>query len=262
MRSGGPSSEGGKQNPAFPLSFSADPRGIFSRVNIIRKRRLSLSKLTIRTIPLLFLLLLAGVNQASAQQVSAYFGLGSATDGATTSSGCASNFIYDNLNVPPGCEPAQTMGNVFGVIGGDVMIRTHLGINIEDSFRFAQAPYLPLVGINVRPQFYDFNAVYQPGAADSRIVPVVYAGVGGAALSFYANSSSCATSSICVTQSSLITNVNHFQVHGAFGVKLYFKGSMFIKPQVDLHYVPNLNQQYGSNFVPQYTVAIGYTFGR
>ena len=45
-------------------------------------------------------------------------------------------------------------------------------------------------------------------------------------------------------------------------MKLYVKSSMFIKPQVDFHYVPNLNQQYGSNFVPQYTLSIGYTFGR
>lgn len=219
-----------------------------------------MSKLTVRTIPLVLVLLLVGVHQASAQQVSAYFGLGTATDGAATSTGCSTQFIFDS--VTGSCEPAQTMGNVFGVIGGDVMIRPHLGFNIEDSFRFAQAPYLPIAGIKARPSFYDFNAVYEPGAADSRIVPVVYGGVGGGVVSLYFNQQTCAISSVCINQSSFIASAKHFQVHGAVGVKLYVKGGMFIKPQVDFHYVPNLNQQYGSNFVPQYTVSIGYTFGR
>jgi len=47
------------------------------------------SKITIRTIPILILLLLAGVKQASAQGFSAYFGVGSAQDGPATNSGCA-----------------------------------------------------------------------------------------------------------------------------------------------------------------------------
>ena len=46
------------------------------------------------------------------------------------------------------------------------------------------------------------------------------------------------------------------------GVKIYVKSDIFIKPQVDLHWANNLDQQYSSNFVPQYTISIGYTFGR
>jgi len=45
-------------------------------------------------------------------------------------------------------------------------------------------------------------------------------------------------------------------------VKLYVKSDVFIKPQIDFHWVDNLNQLYGRNIVPVYTVSIGYTFGR
>ena len=55
-----------------------------------------------------------------------------------------------------------------------------------------------------------------------------------------------------------LVSSNHFQLHGAVGVKLYVKGDIFIKPQFDLHYVPNLTNQYGRNIVPEVTVSIGY----
>jgi hypothetical protein len=104
-----------------------------------RKRRLSLLKLTIRTIPLLALLLLAGVNQASAQGVSAYFGVGSAFDSAGTSAGCPPQQILDG--VTGNCEPSNSMGGVFGVFGADFMLKPNLGVNGEYAFRFAQADY-------------------------------------------------------------------------------------------------------------------------
>lgn len=212
-------------------------------------------------LPLLFLLLVAGVYPASAQQISAYFGAGSATDGATTSPGCSPKQIDDPFNPsgpPTSCVPAPTMGGAFGIFGADFMINPHLGVNAEYSFRFAQAPFLPIEGLNVRPAFYDFNAIYQPTLGDSHIVPVLEGGIGGAKLSFY---SSQQVGSL-LNQSQFLFSTNHFQVHGAVGVKLYVRSNMFLKPQIDFHYVPNLNQQYSSNFVPQYTISIGYTFGR
>ncbi|MBZ5643144.1 MAG: hypothetical protein LAO19_10320 [Acidobacteriia bacterium] len=220
-----------------------------------------MSKLIFRIFPLFLLLFVAGVHTASAQQLSAYFGIGSATDGATTSSGCSAKQIddpFDPSGPPTSCVPAPTMGGTFGVFGADFMLNPHLGVNGEYSFRFAQADFLPSEGLKVRPAFYDFNAIYQPISGDSRIVPVLEGGIGGAKLSFYASQQLGSL----LNQSQFLFSTNHFQVHGAVGVKLYVRTSMFIKPQVDFHYVPNLNQQYGSNFVPQYTISIGYTFGR
>ena len=219
-----------------------------------------MSKLTIRTLPLLVLLLLAGVKQANAQGVSAYFGLGSATDSPATSPGCPSQQISDPFNPsgpPASCVPAQSMGGVWGVFGADFMIKPHLGINAEYSFRFAQANYLPSEGLNVRPAFYDFNAVYQPTSGDKRIVPVLEGGIGGAKLSFYVSQQAG-----IFNQSQFFVSSNHFQVHGAVGVKLYVKSDIFIKPQFDIHWVHNMTDQYGRNIVPEYTISIGYTFGR
>lgn len=220
-----------------------------------------MSKHIVRVLPLFLLLFVAGVHTANAQQFSAYFGAGTASDGATTSAGCPTRQLDDPFNPsgpPTSCVPAPTMGGAFGVFGAEFMLNPHLGVNGEYSFRFAQASFLPSEGLNVRPAFYDFNAVYQPVSGDSRIVPVLEGGIGGAKLSFY---SSQQIGSL-LNQSQFLFSTNHFQVHGGVGVKLYFKPNAFIKPQVDFHYVPNLNEQYSNNFVPQYTISIGYTFGR
>lgn len=213
----------------------------------------------IRSAGFLVLFLLMGAQLASAQGVSAYFGLGSATDSATTSPGCGAKQIFDDVTGV--CEPGPTMGGVFGVLGADFMIKPHFGVNGEYSFRFGQADYLPAAALKVRPAFYDFNAVFQPYAGDKRIVPVIEGGVGGAKLSLYFNQQGCVTS-ICQNSSQVVATANHFLVHGAVGVKLYVKGGIFVKPQFDARWVHNLDQQYGRNFVPEYTVAIGYTFGR
>ena len=219
-----------------------------------------MSKFMIRMIPLLALFLFVGANQASAQSVSAYFGLGSAIDSAGTSPGCAPQNVFDG--VTGNCEPGGTMGGVFGVFGAEFMLKPHLGVNGEYAFRFAQADYLPMGGLKIRPNFYDFNAVYEPTSPDSQFVPVFEGGIGGARLPLYLNQQSCATPSVCANFSQVFATSNHFQLHGAIGLKIYVKGDMFLKPQFDLHWVPNLNQQYGRNFVPQFTMAIGYTFGR
>lgn len=218
-----------------------------------------MSKLTIRTILLLLILFLANVKQATAQGFSAYFGLGSATNGATTTAGCLSHFILDG--VTGNCEVAPTMGGVFGVFGADFMIRPHLGFNGEYAFRFAQADYLPAAGLKARPAFYDFNAVYQPLSAGRRVVPVLEGGLGGAKVSLYFSQQTCAIPTVCTTQSALFASANHFQLHGAVGVKLYVKPNLFLKPQFDLHWAHNLNQQFGRDVVPQYTISVGYSFG-
>lgn len=218
-----------------------------------------MSKLTIRTIPVLILLLVAGAKKANAQGVSAYFGMGSAIDSAATSSGCAPKQLFDPFTGANGtCETAPTMGGIFGVFGADFMIKPHFGVNGEYSFRFAQADYLPAASLKVRPAFYDFNAVYQPTSGDKRVVPVLEGGIGGAKLSFYVSQQAGSI----FTQSQYFTSTNHFQVHAAVGVKLYVSTSVFIKPQVDLHYVPHLTDQYGRNAVPEFTMSIGYSFGR
>ena len=231
-----------------------------------------MSKLTIGTILLVSTLLLGSVSSVRAQGVSAYFGLGSATDSAGTTVNqfdsttqmnvtCPAGQLFDPFSVNgPECEPGPHIGGVFGVFGVDFMLKPHLGFNGEYAFRFAQAPYLPLGGLNFRPGFYDFNVVYQP-LSGKRIVPLVEGGIGGARIALYQTQTVSITGITSTFSIPAGLNANHFQVHGAVGAKLYVKGNIFIKPQFDIHYVTHLTDQFGRDWVPQYTVAVGYTFG-
>src|SRR5579862_9278257 len=119
---------------------------------------------------LLLVLFVGGVAGASAQGVSPYFGVGWASDGVGTSAGCAKGNLFDDFS--NACEAGPTIGGTFGVFGADFMAKPHFGINGEYAFRFAQAPYLPVVGLNMRPSFYDFNAVWEP-ISGGRVVPVI-----------------------------------------------------------------------------------------
>jgi len=228
-----------------------------------------LSKLTIGTILLLSTLLLGTVNFTHAQGVSPYFGLGSANDSAGTSINtvdpvtgdvvtCAPGNLFDSLT--GNCEAGPTIGGVFGVFGVDFMFKPHFGVNGEYAFRFAQANYLPDAGLKFRPGFYDFNAIYEP-VSGKRIVPIIEGGIGGARIALYETQTVSVTGITNTFSIPAGLNANHFQVHGAVGVKLYIKPSLFIKPQFDIHYVTHLTDQFGRDWVPEYTVAVGYTFG-
>jgi hypothetical protein len=152
------------------------------------------------------------------------------------------------------------MGGVFGVFGVDFMWKPHLGFNGEYAFRFAQTDYLPAAGLKYRPAFYDFNVVYEP-VPGKRIVPVVEGGIGGARVALYVTQTTSITGITTTFSQPAGLNANHFQVHAALGVKLYVHGNIFVKPQFDFHYVPHLTDQFGRDWVPQYTVSVGYTFG-
>jgi len=230
-----------------------------------------LSKLTIRTTLLLALLVMGSSILVRAQGINPYFGLGSAFDSAGTSVNSFDSITGLTVTCPKGdlfdgitgfCEPGPTIGGVFGVFGADFMFKPHLGVNGEYAFRFAQADYLPDGGLKFRPGFYDFNVVWEPtSGSDKRIVPVVEGGIGGARIVLY-EVVQCSITNINCTQSFAAgINANHFQIHGAVGAKLYVKGNIFLKPQFDIHYVTHLTDQFGRNWVPQFTVAVGYSFG-
>lgn len=94
-----------------------------------------------------------------------------------------------------------------------------------------------------------------------RIVPEFQAGLGGVNLKFYTNQQYCDAFAGCSSSNSYLESSNHLQVHLSAGVRLYLKDSLYIHPQADLHWVNNFFQ-FGSSWVPEYGVAVGYTFGR
>jgi hypothetical protein len=220
-----------------------------------------LFRLRLRRNLLLSMLLLGSVNFVRAQSLSPYFGFGGVRDGVGTTNNttalCPTGLLFDGVI----CEPGTAISGLFGVVGADFMFRTHLGINGEYLFRFSRAPFLPNAGLDFRPSFYDLNALYQPFSS-KRIVPFLEGGIGLAKVSLYFNPQACVISTPCTDQSSALGSSNHFQLHGAGGVKVYIKGNIFVKPEFDLRWVRGLNQEFARSWVWGYTVGVGYTFGK
>jgi hypothetical protein len=201
----------------------------------------------VRMLLVLFILVFGGVKFANAQSGDVYFGFGTATD---KSSGQIINTYGDgNLYSTP------KMTGLFGKFGAGYMLRPTLGVGGEYSFRFAQGSY---AGLNYRPKFYDFNVILMPLSNTKKVAPELQAGVGGASLSFYFPKQ-CGL--FGCSSSTYLQSSNHFQTHLGAGLRFYVKGAFYIRPQFDVHYVRNF-YQFGSNWVPEYSVAFGYTLGR
>ena len=64
----------------------------------------------------------------------------------------------------------------------------------------------------------------------------------------------------CSSSNSFIESSNHFQTHFGVGLNIYATEHMFLRPQADIHWVNNFFQ-FGSGWVPEYSVSIGYRFG-
>lgn len=218
-------------------------------------------KHVIRTAPLLLLpLLFGGVTGAKAQAVSAYIGFGTATD---SSNGQQLECPESALNCDSGItspDVGPKLTGTFGTFGADYMWKKHLGFGGEYSWRLSQGAFAPQEDVTYRPAFYDFNVIWHPIDV-ARVVPEIQGGIGGVNTKFYETESGCLSGAIaCSTLSEYFASSNHFQIHFSGGVRFYVKGGLYIRPQVDVHWVNNF-VEFGSDWVPEYTVAIGYTFG-
>lgn len=208
----------------------------------------------------IFLFVAATLARAQGLGVSPYFGLGSARDSVGTSApaGCPTGEIFDGVI----CETGPTMGGLFGGFGVTVMFRKHLGIDGEYALKFRRADYLPDDSLVVRPMFYDLNAVWEPFSSKGRFIPFLEGGFGGAKMKLYFSQSTSLTGVTSLSGFSAGSDTNHFQLHGAIGMKVYIHGNLFVKPQFDIHYATHLTDEYGRNAVLQYMINVGYTFGQ
>ncbi len=162
------------------------------------------------------------------------------------------------------CSSTPSMSGFFLGFGGDVIVWKNIGFGADVSFQPAKTQFVNLAGygpIDYRQTFYDFNAIYEP-VHTKRVSLQLEAGPGGAKTGLSVTSSSC-VGSACVNQAEPIVNSNHFQVHAGVGVSIFVTEHIFIRPQFDLHYIPNLTNQpgFGSNVVTGGMVWVGYNFG-
>jgi hypothetical protein len=197
------------------------------------------------------LLLTAFALSASAQdtRIDAYFGVGSLQVGA-------SNQLIDT-GTGVGL-PTPSMDGLFGKFGAGVMLTPSLGVGGEVTVRFAQGDY---AGLEYRPVFYDFNGIFTPSLGSKRVMPEFQGGLGGVSLRFYGpNATSCDYyTGRC---SNFIGSSNHFQLHASAGLRLYVTPSIFVRPQFDYHWVNNLTNEFASESVLGYSLAIGFSAGR
>jgi hypothetical protein len=205
---------------------------------------------SIRTSIPLAVALCMSASLAHAQRFDVYAGIGTAIDSSSNQS--IDTFSTGTLFTTPG------MAGSMGKVGADFMFTPVFGVGGETDFRFAQTGY---AGLNYRPTFYDFNGIFLPfGHRFKRVVPEFQAGLGAVNLKFYENQTACDAFAGCSTSNTYVEGSNHLQVHLAAGVRFYITPHLFFRPQVDGRFVNNFFQ-FGSNWVPEYGAALGWSFG-
>jgi hypothetical protein len=225
-----------------------------------------------RYLPLLFVLL-CYVPLASAQSAfDLNIGFGAIHDSASSTqvdqalSPCASPASSD-LNPP--CVSTPSLSGLMMGIGGDLMLKPKFGFGAEVAFQPGKETYVNLnasaasqgltaLSFQSRMTLFDFNGIFQP-ISTKKVGLKLLAGIGGANLKFYeAGSSSSVLGS--QNQSQYVQSANHLNVHGGVGVDIFVTDHIYIRPQFDVHYVPNLTQ-FGSSVVLDGMVWVGYSFG-
>jgi len=94
----------------------------------------------------------------------------------------------------------------------------------------------------------------------AKFVPEIQAGIGGVAVNFNENTTLCDQFAGCTTFNLGSERSTHFQTHFGVAARIYATPHIFFRPAVDAHWVNNFFQ-FGSNWVPEYTIGIGYSIG-
>jgi hypothetical protein len=201
-------------------------------------------KSAVNAVAMLLLSLCAFSRAVHAQEVSGYFGMGGAH--ASSSGAQIDTFGDGTLHGTPG------LGGFWGTVGGNIFFTKHLGFGAEASWKI-QSDY---AGIQYRPSFYNFDAIFRPARTTTkRWAPEFRAGLGGAHINYFPDDPSfCDQIAGCPSS-------RHFQVHLGVSAPWYVTKHVYLRPAVDVHYVRNLFE-FGSDWVPEYSVGIGYSFGR
>jgi hypothetical protein len=150
-----------------------------------------------------------------------------------------------------------SLGGFFSTIGGDVIFFHGLGVGGEVSFRNGRTAY---AGLTYRPSFYDVNAVYKRSFGSFAVEG--QGGAGRANFNFYYTPTFCAGfPQGCQSTTGQAAGANYLEWHFAGGVRYYAYKGLFVRPTIELRRVDRLTY-FSSQWIPQYSVAIGYTIQR
>lgn len=218
-------------------------------------------------ITVLFSFVCLTASLAHAQAGSLDIGMGF---GTAQASSAGVGLDYTNLSTCSGTTYCSTNSKALAGVTmgfhGNYMLTNRYGVGAEIGFQPAKQNYVSFDSVSAgeyiksRMTFYDFNGIARP-IRNKYAALQFEGGFGGANLKFYDVLSSANTlGSAASTQ--YLSSANHFQLHAGVAVPIYFKNNFFVRPQFDIHYVPGLTDQYGSNTVTQAMVFVGYSFGR
>ena len=112
-----------------------------------------------------------------------------------------------------------------------------------------------------RQTFVDVNGIYELSSSPNAPSYNYKAGSAAPAPALLISQEQCAGTAVCTTSTSAVGSSTHFQLHFGAGLQIALTNHFFVRPQFDLHYVPNFTDQFGHNVVPEATVAVGYHFG-
>lgn len=226
---------------------------------------------TFRYLPLLALFVCL-IPLASAQSTFDFgVGFGAAQDKAGTAGFDGLTLSDCTASSPSTCVKTNSLSGFTMGIGGNLMLWKHFGVGANVSFQPAKETYAsvptityqgqqyPSYSVQSRVTLYSFDGTFQPVSSKKAALQII-GGVGGANTKFYVAQSSSSSALGNINSSQYFNSTNHFQVHAGVGVQIYVSGNFFIRPEFDIHYIPNFTQ-FGSNVVTSESVWLGYSFG-
>jgi len=187
-------------------------------------------------------------NFAQAQRIDIAFGVSTAiAPGPSVLAG------FDSQGNP--IVQQSLTGGAYPGFSGDVLFWHNLGVGAEVSWKASQGSglYQYYDGVNYRPVFYNFNAVYSPKLASHAYLELV-GGIGAISTHFY----------VCQDcqqfgGSGEVASSSHFDADFGGGIKLYLKHGFFIRPEARVYWINN-NTNFVGSHATRVGASIGYTF--
>lgn len=172
----------------------------------------------------------------------------------------------------PNCIITTTSTNglsgFFLGFGFDLMLKKNYGVGFSWDLTPAKTNYEPpqnipgfgTVTYQFRQHFIDFNGIWAPVSTKKFVLRII-PGIGDAKFGISEQITQCITNTVCASQAQPFPSTNHFDIHAGLGVQVFVTDHIFIQPEFDYHYVPNLTEEFNSNSVIGGMVRVGYSWG-
>lgn len=204
---------------------------------------------------------LAFAGLASAQQGDAYIGGGTllssspAFQAPVPGTNCGTNASGGVL--------CPEKGGTYLNLGADVIFKDRMGAAFDVNWKASQGEIGGPGGQPYRPLLFTFNGVFQPRLTKT-VGADLFGGIGWQTTRFYGYQ----PTGNCVYFGACYNSSNHFLVDIGGGIRYYFWGHVFVRPEVRFFHILNNNSTSGitgigfsSNNVIRVGASIGYTIG-